>query len=50
MVREDQTMETIKEEFKIRHGSRNERKVALTFDDGPNPYFTEKILDVLKQF
>ena len=25
-----------------------EKKVALTFDDGPNPYFTPAILDVLK--
>lgn len=31
------------------HGDRSERKVALTFDDGPNPYATEMILDILKQ-
>jgi len=27
----------------------NERIVALTFDDGPNPPYTSKILDVLEQ-
>src|SRR5512143_14229 len=25
------------------------RKVALTFDDGPTPPFTEKILDILRE-
>ena len=31
-----------------RHGERASAKVALTFDDGPNPFFTEKFLDILK--
>src|SRR5271168_3770809 len=26
------------------------RKLALTFDDGPNPYITPKLLDLLDQF
>ncbi len=30
------------------HGGRDENKVGLTFDDGPNPYFTNSILDILK--
>lgn len=29
------------------HGNRNSAKIALTFDDGPNPFWTEKILDTL---
>jgi peptidoglycan/xylan/chitin deacetylase (PgdA/CDA1 family) len=29
-------------------GSPTEREVALTFDDGPNPPYTDRILDVLK--
>jgi len=29
------------------HGSCRENKIALTFDDGPNPFFTFKILDIL---
>ncbi len=32
------------------HGDRSENKVALTFDDGPNPYATERILDILRQY
>lgn len=39
---------SIAERLKIKNGSRDENKVALTFDDGPNPYFTPKILDLLK--
>ena len=31
------------------HGNRNANKIALTFDDGPNPFFTEKVLDILKE-
>jgi hypothetical protein len=29
-------------------GSPTQREVALTFDDGPNPPYTDRILDVLK--
>lgn len=31
------------------HGSREERAIALTFDDGPHPIYTDKILDVLEK-
>lgn len=31
-------------------GNRNKKDVAITFDDGPNPYFTKKILDILDSF
>ncbi|MBF8982396.1 polysaccharide deacetylase family protein [Lutibacter sp. B2] len=34
----------------IWNGSRDEKLVALTFDDGPHPRFTPKILDVLKEY
>lgn len=30
-------------------GPRNERIVALTYDDGPNPPYTDRILDVLRE-
>lgn len=33
----------------IRRGNQNINKVALTFDDGPNPIYTEKILSTLKE-
>jgi len=32
-----------------RYGAENPKKIALTFDDGPNEKFTPKILDILKQ-
>ncbi len=32
------------------HGTREKRCVALTFDDGPHPRYTEKILSILKQY
>lgn len=31
-----------------RYGGKKEKKIALTFDDGPSPDFTPKILDILK--
>jgi peptidoglycan-N-acetylglucosamine deacetylase len=31
------------------HGSRNNNKIALTFDDGPKPGYTTKVLDILKE-
>lgn len=32
------------------NGNRNINKIALTFDDGPNPFWTIKILDVLDNY
>lgn len=29
------------------NGNQNDNKVSLTFDDGPNPYWTIKVLDLL---
>ncbi|MCD8510667.1 MAG: polysaccharide deacetylase family protein [Bacillus sp. (in: Bacteria)] len=34
----------------ILQGSTTENKVALTFDDGPDPRFTNQVLDVLAQY
>lgn len=34
----------------IAHGNENLREVALTFDDGPFPNFTAKVLDVLEKY
>ncbi len=33
----------------IRSGSKNNKKIALTFDDGPDPNYTPGILDILKK-
>jgi peptidoglycan/xylan/chitin deacetylase (PgdA/CDA1 family) len=32
------------------HGNRNEKVIYLTFDDGPTPGITEKVLEILEQF
>jgi peptidoglycan/xylan/chitin deacetylase (PgdA/CDA1 family) len=32
------------------HGSRKNKVIYLTFDDGPTPNVTEKVLDILDQF
>lgn len=32
------------------HGDRNINKIALTFDDGPNPFWTKKVLDILDKY
>lgn len=31
----------------INHGNRSKNRIALTFDDGPNPFWTSKVLAVL---
>ncbi len=31
------------------HGSREKKVLALTFDDGPQPYYTEKVLEILEE-
>ncbi len=36
-------------EFILKHGDSDKKEIALTFDDGPHPGYTEKILDTLKQ-
>jgi peptidoglycan/xylan/chitin deacetylase (PgdA/CDA1 family) len=32
------------------HGPRDEKMVALTFDDGPNPPYTDQVLNILKEY
>lgn len=34
---------------KVLTGETETRKIALTFDDGPHPYYTEQLLDGLKE-
>jgi peptidoglycan-N-acetylglucosamine deacetylase len=33
-----------------RWGGGNRQKIALTFDDGPNPEYTSRVLDILRQY
>jgi poly-beta-1,6 N-acetyl-D-glucosamine synthase len=45
-----ETYETLPTSYMLkRYGAQNPKKIALTFDDGPNPDFTPKILDILKK-
>ncbi|QEK13431.1 polysaccharide deacetylase family protein [Crassaminicella thermophila] len=34
----------------IKYGPKNQKVIALTFDDGPHPRFTPQILDLLKKY
>ncbi|WNF38921.1 polysaccharide deacetylase family protein [Bacillaceae bacterium IKA-2] len=34
----------------VLQGSTTEKKIALTFDDGPDPRFSETVLDLLKEY
>lgn len=34
----------------VLRGDTTEKKIALTFDDGPFPYYTQMILDILKKY
>lgn len=34
----------------INHGPKEEKAIALTFDDGPHPTYTNQILDILKEY
>ena len=38
------------EDLIIKYGNKNEKIVALTFDDGPDEDFTPQILDILKKY
>jgi cellulose synthase/poly-beta-1,6-N-acetylglucosamine synthase-like glycosyltransferase/peptidoglycan/xylan/chitin deacetylase (PgdA/CDA1 family)/spore germination protein YaaH len=45
----DQSMESLPEPYRVGRYGANDKQVALTFDDGPDPEWTPKILDVLKE-
>ncbi len=45
----DETMDTLPEPYRVARYGYKPKAVALTFDDGPDPQWTPKILDVLKK-
>ena len=45
----DAGSETAIENNAIREQAEEAKKIALTFDDGPHPYYTEELLDGLKE-
>jgi cellulose synthase/poly-beta-1,6-N-acetylglucosamine synthase-like glycosyltransferase/peptidoglycan/xylan/chitin deacetylase (PgdA/CDA1 family)/spore germination protein YaaH len=46
----DETMITLPHPFEVRYYGYNPKKLALSFDDGPDPKWTPRILDVLKKY
>jgi cellulose synthase/poly-beta-1,6-N-acetylglucosamine synthase-like glycosyltransferase/peptidoglycan/xylan/chitin deacetylase (PgdA/CDA1 family) len=45
----DEVFQTLPEPYRVGRYGYSPNKVAITFDDGPDPEWTPKILDVLKQ-
>jgi cellulose synthase/poly-beta-1,6-N-acetylglucosamine synthase-like glycosyltransferase/spore germination protein YaaH/peptidoglycan/xylan/chitin deacetylase (PgdA/CDA1 family) len=45
----DEVFQTLPEPYRVGRYGYSPNKVALTFDDGPDPQWTPKILDVLKK-
>ena len=46
----DEHMESLPRSYVVQQYGYNPKKLALSFDDGPDPTWTPKILDVLKQY
>ena len=46
----DETMLSLPHPFEIRYYGYEPKKLALSFDDGPDPVWTPRILDVLKKY
>lgn len=40
----------IKAQKAFSHGARESKTIALTFDDGPHPRYTKRILDILEKY
>jgi peptidoglycan-N-acetylglucosamine deacetylase len=45
----DETMDSLPEPYRVGRYGASPNQVAITFDDGPDPEWTPKILDVLKR-
>jgi cellulose synthase/poly-beta-1,6-N-acetylglucosamine synthase-like glycosyltransferase/peptidoglycan/xylan/chitin deacetylase (PgdA/CDA1 family)/spore germination protein YaaH len=45
----DETMDALPEPYRVGRYGASPNQVAITFDDGPDPQWTPKILDILKQ-
>jgi cellulose synthase/poly-beta-1,6-N-acetylglucosamine synthase-like glycosyltransferase/peptidoglycan/xylan/chitin deacetylase (PgdA/CDA1 family)/spore germination protein YaaH len=45
----DQEMTTVPTPYQVTQYGSTAKKVAITFDDGPDPRWTPKVLDILKQ-
>lgn len=47
---DDETMDSYPLSYTVQQYGYHPKQVALTFDDGPDPKWTPKILDILKQY
>ncbi len=47
---QDESMDTYPLSYTVEQYGYHPRRVALTFDDGPDPVWTPKILDILKRY
>ena len=45
----DETMDRLPEPYRVARYGASKNQVAITFDDGPDPQWTPKILDILKR-
>ena len=45
----DEVFQTLPEPYRVQRFGYSPNKIAITFDDGPDPEWTPKILDVLKE-
>ena len=45
----DEVMESLPEPYRVGRYGASPNQVAITFDDGPDPQWTPKILDILKR-
>ena len=45
----DETMDALPEPYRVGRYGASPNQVAITFDDGPDPQWTPKILDILKR-
>ncbi len=45
----DETMDSLPEPYRVARYGASPNRVAITFDDGPDPQWTPKILDILKR-
>jgi cellulose synthase/poly-beta-1,6-N-acetylglucosamine synthase-like glycosyltransferase/peptidoglycan/xylan/chitin deacetylase (PgdA/CDA1 family)/spore germination protein YaaH len=45
----DETMDSLPEPYRVGRYGASPNQVAITFDDGPDPQWTPKILDILKR-
>jgi peptidoglycan-N-acetylglucosamine deacetylase len=45
----DETFKTLPEPYRVARYGASKKQLALTFDDGPDPEWTPKILDILKR-